>query len=320
MGQRANYIVKNNGELEIHYNHWRANSIASDLYLGEKRFLEFVNNCQLNTEILSEPWIEGCVIIDRNNKALYFWSFEFSRDTSVVDFYLKQLAKKWAGWKLFVLKNRMYDAEKVLGIDYISKQELQKVNSTSKEEVLADKVEDWVRTLVIIKEGFSVFITKTGNLNIEKIISYGQDIIPLMKIKPQYKLPGEGEDGTAECIVINIEEKQVYINESSTGLLECCRDLWTGYDLIIGDFGYIEILRIAGIDTSGILLSDEKINEQFSEMVQVNDDFDPFAMAERLSEGHEDVQFNPDFFDNVKPQKSIADKLKIGLKRLFGPK
>lgn len=320
MGQRANYIIKEDNKLTIHYNHWRANSIASDLYLGEKRFLEFVNDCQLNDEIMNEPWIEGCVIIDKNTKSLFFWSLEFSRDTSVVDYYLQQLSKKWRNWKLTILKNGMYDAEKILAIDYIAKQELQSIDKPSKEDIIADKVEEWVTTLVIIKQGFSLFVTKTGNLNTESIISYGQDVLSLIKKKPKYDLPKEGEEGTYECVLIDQDNKKIFINESIFGLVETCKDFWTDYELIIGDFGYIETLRLAGVETSNLVLSEDETKSRFAEMVQVNDSFNPFEMAEKIKQDCNDVQFNPDFFDNVKPKKPLIDRLKENMNKIFRQK
>lgn len=320
MGQRANYILKERDKLTVYYNHWRANIIASDLYLGEKIFLEFVNRCQLNDEIINEPWIEGCVIVDRDKKELFFWSFELSKDTSVVDFYLKQLSKKWEDWTVRILKNRMYDVEKVLHIDYISKQELQPINKPLKEDIIADKVEEWVTALVIIKQDLSLFITKTGNLNIESIISYGSDIISLIKNKPKCDLPLESEEATYECVLIDEDNKKIIINESIIGLAERCKEFWTDYDLILGDFGYIEVLRLAGIETSYLELSDDEIKNQFSEMVQINDGFNPFEMAEKLKQDNKEIQFNPDFFDNVKPKKPLFYKLKLSLGNLLKKK
>lgn len=320
MGQRANYIVKEGDKLTIYYNHWRANSIASDLYLGEKRFLDFVKECQLNDEIMNEPWIEGCVIIDKSTKSLFFWSFEFSRDTSVVDYYLQQLSKKWKDWKLTILKNRMYDAEKILAIDYFAKQELQLAEKPSKEDIIADTVEEWITTLVIIKQGSSLFVTKTGNLNSENIISYGQDILALIINKPKYDLPKEDEEGTFECILIDQDHKTVFINESILGLVETYKKNWTDYELITGDFGYIETLRLAGIETSGLVMSEDETKNQFAEMVQVNESFNPFEMAEKIKQNHNDVQFNPDFFDHVKPKKSLVDRLKMSINKIFGQK
>ncbi|MEP6613711.1 MAG: hypothetical protein ABJA76_17540 [Mucilaginibacter sp.] len=99
MGQRANYILIEAGKQTIHYNHWRANTVAADLYLGERRFIQFMKDCQLVDQLLDEVWIEGCVIVDVDNKNLSFWAFELA-PTSVMEIYLKELFSKWNGWKI----------------------------------------------------------------------------------------------------------------------------------------------------------------------------------------------------------------------------
>src|SRR6185295_3754834 len=184
MGQRANYIVKEGDKLTIHYNHWRANCIASDLYLGERRFLNFVNECQVDNEIMTELWIEGCVIIDISRRQLFFWSYEFRNDTSLNEYYLKQLVKKWPGWNLERLKNRMYDVEKILSIDYISKQEKPEFCSKSKEEIVNDKIEKFEATLIVIKQSDRIFIKRTAYIPVESIIDYGEEVIQLLLDKP----------------------------------------------------------------------------------------------------------------------------------------
>ena len=319
MGQRANYIIKEDDNLTIHYNHWRANCIASDLYLGEKRFLDFVGECQLNEAITDEPWIEGCVIIDKTNRQLYFWTLEFSKETSVVEYYIKELIKNWNGWQITMLKNRMYDAECILGIQYISSQELPKLYIRSEDDIVSDKVDDWETAVVILKDDNDKFVTKTGNLNIEAIISYGQDVIPLLKNKQNCSLPKEEDEGTLECIIIDTSTKRIFINESSFGLWEQCKDLWNGFSLQMGDFGYIDTLRLAGIDTSNLEMSVEKVIMQFEGIVKQSDGFDPFKMAEKLVQEEKDIQFNPDFFDNVKPKKTFLEKIKLRFQKMQGP-
>lgn len=320
MGQRANYIIKDGDNLTIHYNHWRADSIASDLYLGRERFLKFVRACQVNEVIMNEPWIEGCVIIDAASRQLYFWTFEFSRETSLIELYVSKLSKKWDGWVINILNNRMYDVEKILNIDYISKQEFTESIIRTEEDVLADKVEEWETAVVIIKEENSLAITKTGDLNIEAIVSYGKNIIPLLKAKPPADLPREGENSTYECIVIDTVDKRLYINESVFGLWEQSNNLWDGYDLTMGDYGYIKTLQLAGIDTSNLKMSKDRVVEKFTDLVKLNDNFNPMEMAEKLLKEDKDIQFNPDFFDNVQPEKTIMEKFKYRIKKLLGLK
>lgn len=318
MGQRANYIIKNHDQLTIHYNHWRANCIATDLYLGEKRFLKFVEECQLNDEIMNEPWIEGCVIVDKPSKQLYFWTWEFSNKTSVTEYYLSALAKKWEGWTVQFLPNRMYDVEKVLDINYISKQELPKLNTWSKENIVNDKVEEWTNAVVVIKSSDGLFVTKTGNLNAEIIVSYGEEIISLLYDKPENELLNEEDEATYECVVIDTSAKKLFINQSEFGLWEQTKDLWRGYEFTMGDFGYIETLRLAGIDTVNLTMAKDKVVERFEGIVNHENNFDPYEMAEKLTEENSDIQFNPDFFDTVRPQKTMWNKLEDRMRKVFG--
>ena len=318
MGQRANYIIKQDNNIAIHYNHWRANCIAADLYLGGKQFIKFVEECQLNDEIMNEPWIEGCVIIDKSAKQLFFWTWELSNETSVTEYYVSSLKNKWQGWNVQLLKNRMYDVEKVLGIEYISKQELSKLNTWSNEKIINDKVEEWTTALVVIKSEDNLFVTKTGNLNIEAIVSFGQGIIPLLQDKPRYELPNEDDEATHQCLVIDKSAKKLFISQSEFGLWEQAKNLWEGYEFRMGDFGYIETLQFAGIETANLTMAEDKVIEQFNSIVNHDSNFDPYEMAERLTNENSDIQFNPDFFDTGKPQKTMWNKLMSGVKTVFG--
>lgn len=322
MGHRANYIIKENNQLNIHYSHWRANAIASDLYLGETRFLKFVNECQKEGQIMDNLWIEGCVVVDKDNKHLCFWTFQLSLSAypPTIDYYLTELSKKWEGWKISLLKHQMYDVEKVLNIDYVSKQELCEIERTTEDEIVNDKVEKWVNAVVIIKDGSTIFVTKTGNLSIESLVGYGQEVVQLLKNKQGYDLPNEDEEGTSECMIIDIEKKKVFINECKFGLNEVYKDRWKDYEIITGDYGYIGVLNLAGIPFSGEQPSEELIKEQFQLIVKIKDGTDPLAMAKRLTQDNKDVQFNPDFFDVVKPKRSLLERLKEVSKNFLGKK
>jgi hypothetical protein len=317
MGQRANYIIKEGNKLTIHYNHWRANHIASDLYLGEKRFLRFVEECQINEVILNEPWIEGCVVIDKALRQLSFWAFSFPRETSVIEYCFSELAKKWSGWNIQFLKNKMYDVEKILGIDYISQQELQEPFTPSKETIINDEVGEWETAAVIIKQHDDLFVTKTGDLNIEGIVSYGEEIIPLLKDKPKYELPREEDAVTYECVVIDVSQKHLFVNDSVFGLWEQSKNLWDGYTITMSDYGYIEILNLAGIKNSQLRMPKEKVEEEFKAMITQVDNFDPHEMAERLVQENKGIEFNPDFFDNIQPKKTQLENFKLRIKKLL---
>lgn len=211
----------------------------------------------------------------------------------------------------------MYDAEKILEIDYISRQELQAPHVPTKDFIINDKIEEWDTAVVIIKHENNVFITKTGNLNPENIINYGSEVISLLRDKPQFDLPKEEESITSECIVIDTFRKKLFINKSDFGLWEQSKTFWEGYDLIMGDIGYMGTLQLASIDTSNIAMPHSEVLEQFEHMVKPKANFDPFAMAEKLTKESKDIQFNPYFFDNVHPKKTLLEIMKEKLTKLY---
>lgn len=93
MGQRVNYILKENNTTKIYYHHWRANTIASDLYLGAEKFTEFIRTCKEADDLINEPWIEGCVYIDLDRKLLTFWSLAFPKITSLENYFFQNFLK-----------------------------------------------------------------------------------------------------------------------------------------------------------------------------------------------------------------------------------
>jgi hypothetical protein len=305
MGQRVNYIIVDNNGYNVHYHHWRAYDILSDLYLGENVFLEFVSRCTMHDAILDLPWIEACVVVDKRRKQLSFWPFGGDQDSSLEKYYMNELSHKWAGWRVQLLRNRMYDVEKLLSIDFISKQEFSRPKLWSREEVALDKYAgDWSEALVVIKTGAELFVTKTDYLEDEHIVAFGEEIIPLLEAKEQLELPGEGDRGTSCVIVVDKVAKGLIINRSIVGLLEHYRHRWNGYQLTMGDFGYLDVLALANIDTAGRQLPLEKVKEQFENIVKFRDEYDSSRIYEMLkNEGKNITDVNPNFFSNPTPRK-----------------
>ena len=318
MGQRVNYVIKNGNNLTIHYSHWRAYNILADLYLGEQRFLKYVRECMVHEAIMEIVWIEGFVIVDIVSMQLHFFSYEFNDESSVVKYYLDELRKKWSGWQIGYLYNRMYDAEQILQIDYISKQELSKLHSRSKEDIIEDKVGEWISAVVIIIQGGVRTVLKTGNLDIDAVIGYGKEIVSLLINKPVSDLPVE--DSACECVIVNVDEKKIFCSYSRFGLWEQSKHLWNEYNLTMGDFGYLRTLELAGISTKGLEMTNEQVIEAFNQYVEFRESYDPSPLAIRIADENNDVQFNPDFFDQVQPKRSLIEKLITRWKKVFSSK
>lgn len=318
MGQRANYILIEGNQTTIHYNHWRANSIFADLYLGEKKFIKFVRTCKISDVLLYELWMEGCVVVDIANRTVHFWSFEFEI-TSRFDSNLLELQGKWPGWSIILARNRMYDIEKVLEIDYISQQELPALSMFEASKLADEKPGDWTNATIVIKTIAGQQV-KHSFLGIEEILNYGIESLPILLSRCEFALTREDdyETGGYELMIIDGVTSQIFIDRCEFGLWEQTQHKWPGYTFQMGDYGYIRTLQMAGIDTSGLLMPDDVAKEKFNELIRQSTDFNPETLAKSLiKDTGSDVQFNPDFFDNVKPYETTMSKIKSYLKRML---
>lgn len=316
MGQRGNYIIKSKNKVAYYYTHWRALTIAEDLYLGPKRFLEYVTSCQEDDELMEYAWMEGCVVVDIPQKELYFWSLHFEQNTSVIEHYLVQLSNKWQGWEIKHLKNRMHDIENILTIDYTSKQDLPDFIAAKKIDIINDAVEDWVETVIVIKKTDKIEVRKTQNIYTSNILMYGQDIIELLLEKSRYDLHKEENYRSCSTIVIDVDNRELYVDEYEFGLKESCLSKWPGYNITIGDYGYIGVLKLAGINTEGLLLDQKHVIEHFQGITCPKNDFDPVSFAEEITESNDDVTFNPNFFDTTRPKRTILERIFLAISNI----
>ncbi|NIG56685.1 hypothetical protein [Chitinophaga sp. Cy-1792] len=301
MGHSANYIIREHNKQTIYYNHWGGVDIAKDMLKGEKEFLKYVSSCTVKDQLVSFPWLEGIVIIDIDVRKLYFWEIEFTDTASVMEYYISQLANIWAGWEVIQLKNEMYDADKILQLNYFQQQEMMIFDEhISEQDIINDEEVGFVDTLVIIQESTGLYVTKLMFL-LDQIIHYGEAIIPLLKNKPPIELPREGDGLDSRLIVIDVVNKRILVDDSLFGDWEDASALWPDYSIIRGRYGYIGILRKAGIMCEHLKMTEEEIKKSFSSFMSHNDDFDPTVFAAAIRAQHEDIRFNPDFFDRKMP-------------------
>lgn len=317
MGHRANYIIKAGHAYRVHYSHWRAQHITEDLYLGVERFLGYVMECQQMDNLLSEVWVEGCVVVDTEKRQLAFFQLHVLTDTTLEQYYLAQLARKWPGWEISLLRNRMYDVAQMLGIDYVSRQEWQKPYTPGRQEVIDDKAGELDTALVIIRWKEQLFITRTGNLSIEAIVGYGEEIIPLLSTKAKSALPLQESNADWEVVIVDVMKKQLWINKSEFGLWEQSRNRWGGYDLHMGDYGFLQIMQLAGVEHHCMPLTEEEVKKEFAALVAVRDTYDPGKTMEKLLKEHKEVQYNPMLFDRVQPRKTFLEIMKATMMKLI---
>ena len=183
MGQRGNYIVKSEDSVNIHYTHWRANTIVHDLLIGPRKFLKFINEFELKDQIISEPWIEGCVLIDTKKQLLIFWEHEHLHELTVRNKYLNHLSEIWEGWEIRYAIHEMFDIESELNVSYTSKQETNFDKEINLDKLLIEDQNEHVWCHVIIKENEKFSLKRVYSGSDEELVLAGNQIVDILKTK-----------------------------------------------------------------------------------------------------------------------------------------
>jgi hypothetical protein len=312
MGNRANYILKKDNEFDIYYTHWRAINVAQDLTLGVKRFSKLVKEFDKVDEILSEPWIEACVLLDFDSKKLTFWETEILFKTSIREEYISKLVNIWTNWTIRFAEKEMFEIEKELDIKYTSKQKIDlEFGSLEKLSDFSEN-DEYFSCLVILKENSECNVKYINGGQEEEITLIGEPIIEKLRQMKNQEFKKENSDDFFSFLIIDIDTKTLWINQSINGLEKELNSLWKDWNVNVGNFGYIKLLKKIGVNTTDLeLKSSEKKEIVEKEIFNNKDDFDPNELAEKITENiGNDVKFNEYFFQNVKPKKSIWDKLK----------
>lgn len=320
MGEGANYVIRSEKGNTIYYNHWGANSMVADIYLGEKRFTTYVKECDVVEYLTDQPWIEGCAIIDETDRTVWLWQHRLEQGSSVTERVLNLLRGQWPGWKVNLMAHEMYDAERILQVDYMSRQEPPSINTKATLEEIMAEPEDWGRNFVIIKRDGEIKGVRTGNLWLEGIVEYGAEIADPLWTKDAYPWPAEADEYS--CIYIDLDSWQLVLGNIAAQLWENHSEKWPGYTFDMGRYGYLEMLRKAGIAIAGLELPEAQVREQVSELLQQHESIDVNSLANAITEqvGSDNVQFNPHFLDTRKPRPTMLERIKMQLRKWAGGK
>jgi hypothetical protein len=273
MGNRANYVIKTGKKLDIYYNKWSATRIESDLYLGERIFFDFLRTCDVHEDLMDPVYMEAFVIADIEKKILGYWSWHMEMETSVMRYYQSALKEKWPGWQVVHLANNMYDAEPLMGIDYVALQQSPQPDVLDANLITGDPVNDeWSNGLFVIKEHGKIYVVESHNVTVEDVIRYGEAAISQLKARPAIPLPIEGETRTLDHLLIDVDNKILILDASEFGLYKHADRQWPDYIFKMGKIGYLAMLEAGDISTVGLEMPQQKIIDSFNHISNARKD------------------------------------------------
>lgn len=118
MGQRANLVLIENGEWQLFYDHWIANSLHYELLWGPSITVDYVRGMkqQAPDSWLDEVWCEGAALIDLDRKHLLWYMTGRACSWHAIEALIALLHYQWQGWTLEWAWQGLIDLVRYLGL------------------------------------------------------------------------------------------------------------------------------------------------------------------------------------------------------------
>ncbi|TDC55251.1 hypothetical protein E1281_13595 [Actinomadura sp. KC345] len=115
MGHRANYVIVDRGEHQIHFSRFGALSLASDPLMGPDELEPYIRSMEHRDELTDDVWCEGSLVLDLDTWTLLFWS---DHCPARVNLELRRaLSERWPEWTVAWAVNQHVDVVAHLGLD-----------------------------------------------------------------------------------------------------------------------------------------------------------------------------------------------------------
>lgn len=102
MGHRANYAIREHGKVELYYSRWGALTVAEDVFWGPARTQAFIRDNEPTADWLDNVWAEGGIALDKDNRRLTYYYFEWPDEEDIRRVYESRLEDTWRvdGWSV----------------------------------------------------------------------------------------------------------------------------------------------------------------------------------------------------------------------------
>jgi hypothetical protein len=277
--------------------------------------LAFVQEFEQREHPVDIPWIEGCVYMDVDQRILLFWEEEQLYPSTIKTAYLELLRQIWKGWNVRCATRHMYDIEALSGIPYTAHQP-SKFQRMTLDEFKSSPRKDYLRSIAVLKKEGKVFLKQVYEAEADTVARVGVSVVEALLQIPDVQFLKE-EDCESSLLVLDLDRKILYVDAPLIviGLQEQLTDWWPGWQIEVGDFGYLPLLEKIGVDPTPLRPSTASIEAALREIVDIKDNFDPQLIAQSIVKDGAQARFHANFFENIKRKPTTWQQIKSFFKK-----
>jgi hypothetical protein len=304
MGQRASYVVVEEGRIDLYYSHWGAPSIPEHLLAGPDGMLAYIRRVVTIDKLLDDVWAEGAVLLDRDHRRLLFWGGE---DIAIAPHLRRALLPilrlLWPGWSVAWATFGMADIARSIGMDpaVVLASDRGYTSPTTAEDLLEEYIDGHVRDDYAEYQGVAVTIRDSAGRVVDHLFarehpaSAGPALLEVCRSVPAVALPREDTGFNAlegptyidEGVYLDLTERAIWIWSAEIvdpRRLEDTARRWPGWRVAAHSDGLARQVALSGRDPRMVLLPDTEVLRQLIDTLAIDRRFDPSGLLSRVLE------------------------------------
>jgi hypothetical protein len=351
LGNRANYVIVENGQSHIFYSRWGALTVPSVMLSGPEATLEYIRQLTPDQQLLDSVWAEGGVLVNVDTHHALFWG----GDRIALHPYLRRpllavLPLLWPGWSinwaLFgvadLARGVGWDVSQVLDSRYVDTafltgdqavitevQLLEALQARDPKAVLSIRSTTGNRKdhLIGLDEMFHVgdpraYYQLAASY---QVLSLGPRLLRILPEESTATLPREGSEQEPENgIYVDEETRTIWIWERETldpRYLEAVARRWPGWQVQGHVEGLVRHVILSGRDPAAVKLSDQQAIQELLNALTGSQSTDPLQLFQAIQptfslEERQEIKFGKGFFSADTPPLAPQERRAI-LERLF---
>jgi hypothetical protein len=350
LGNRANYVIVENGQAQIFFSRWGALTIPSVLLSGPEGTLEYI--CQLTPDesLLNNVWAEGGVLVNVDTHRALFWG-----GNSIAEHpYLRRplltaLSLLWPGWSidwaLFgvadlarsigwevsqVLDNQFAQTAFLAGNEAVvtETQLLESLHAKDPKTILSirrntGEVKDYLLILEEFFDGDPQTFYQLATLY--QALSLGPRLLNLLPIESTSFPPKEGsKQEPHQGAYVDEEMQTIWIWENETldsRYLEAVARRWPGWQVQGHVEGMVRHVILSGRDPAAVKVSAQQAVQELITTLTGERSFNPRQISEAIqqvlpAEEQQGMKFGKGFFSGDAPLLTPQERQEV-LERLL---
>lgn len=348
MGNRANYVLIEDGRAQIYFTRWGALDIPATLLSGPEATIAYARSLTPDNSLLTDTWAEGGVLLDVDARHLSFWG------GYNVEYYpylrrplLAALRLLWPYWLVDWATFGVAELARAVGCDLSAVYEsdfdnvdfLQGIAPLlTAEQLLRAQAADAMETALTIRwrtgevkdyrfsrhwnedesDGPGRLVTPIG------ILSLGPKLLNIMYSQPTMALPQEGGEREPEVAYVDEEAQILWLgaDEFDPRYLEALARRWPGWQVQGHTEGVVRQALLSGRDPTALMVPQQRAIDELIEELTRDHAFNPFRLAQAIQqalppeEQQGEVKFGVGFFSQDQPPL-VPEERREMLRRLF---